>query len=778
MFSTLDLQSGYHQIHIRQEDRAKTAFRLSTPIEGTSYFEWCVMPFGLKNAPPTFQRYMSLVLKECVGYCEVYMDDIIIYSDTMEEYVEHVKKVLCTLREARLKVKKNKCTFGQTTVEFLGHVLKNGRIWMRPEKQKAIQDWREPLTIAKEVRQFLGLASYYRNYVPQFATMAAPLIALTRKRATISWSWEVQEAFKKIKEALSQNIGRTCWNSVLPTRVTTDASGIGLGAILEQKHGEEWETVAVWSRGLNACQRNYSILDKEWLAILEAVTRVWRHWLVGHEFEIHTDHAPLVQILTKKAEELTPRQLQWLERLEPFAYTIKYIRGQENVVADALSRAADTLSVNTIEFNAAPAFSLSVTDVAEAVTQDAFYKDALEDETIRMQLQLNRRNDLLYTQREQLCIPADRVLRFKLVLEHHDQAYAGHWSIDKTLALLNRHYYWPSMQHDVQEVVETCGVCQRAQIQKKSDRAPIRFIEAHYPWEVVTVDFVSGFAPTRRKHTAICVICDRFTRTMHAEPCHDHATAKDTAKIMIKRLFSPHGCPRVLISDRGTQFDSELWRHFWNMIETRVHLATTHHPQTNGLTERMNRTLIGLIRKVAQLRKHKWDELLPLLEFAYNQIPNSTTGIAPFEAQQGYLPSVPTSLLAVATSSHKKTKGIASFVEEIRQAYNRIHALVTENEERQQRQIKDREDKNRKAEQFYVGDEVLVYWEPFGAYTQQPRKQRFRYQGPFKVKEVRAPHCVGLEGLPEKMPLMINVEYIHLFKRAYTQELQELRGEA
>ena len=161
------------------------------------------------------------------------MDDIIIYSATLEAHKNHVRLVLQTLADAQLKVKLDKYTFGQETVEFLGHVLKDGKIWMRPEKQKAIQDWRELLTTAKEVRQFLGLASYYRNYVPHFATTAALLIALTRKRATITWTWEVQQAFHSIKKSLSRNIGRVCWDGNLSTRITTDASGVGLGALLE-----------------------------------------------------------------------------------------------------------------------------------------------------------------------------------------------------------------------------------------------------------------------------------------------------------------------------------------------------------------------------------------------------------------------------------------------------------------------------------------------------------------------------------------------------------------
>ena len=213
------------------------------------------------------------------------------------------------------------------------------------------------------------------------------------------------------------------------------------------------------------------------------------------------------------------------------------------------------------------------------------------------------------------------------------------------------------------------------------------------------------------------------------------------------------------------------------MLGTRIHLATTHHPQSNGLTERMNRTLIGLIRKVTQYKKHEWDELLPMLEFAYNQTPNSTTGVAPFEAQQGYLPVIPSMLLAAARWKGDKSRGAQEFVKEIRQRYDLIHKAIREAEVKAQEASEVRENKTRKAPEYFVGDDVLVYWEPFLTYSTQPRKQRLRYQGPFEVLEVKHPHCVRLKGLPEKMPDLINVEYVHLYKRSHEPELKMLRGE-
>ena len=776
VFTTLDLQSGYHQIWIRNEDVPKTAFRLMTPVRGSSHYEWKVMPFGLKNAPPTFQRYMSFILKDCTEYCEVYMD-IIIFSKNIEEHKGHLKSVLETLRNVELKVKLSKCSFGKAKVDFLGHVLHDGQIWMQPNKQQMIINWKEPLKTAKEIRQFMGLASYYRNYIPDFATIAEPLIALTRKRSTIQWTWEVQQAFQQIKTIIGNTISRQAWDSNRRTRITTDASGTGLGAIMEQAYGSEWRTVAVWSRTLNTCQRNYSILDKEWLAILEAVTRIWKHWLIGKEFEIFTDHAPLCHILTKKAEELTPRQIRWLKRLEPFSYTIKYLKGGENVVADALSRnPQEEFKVELIEVTPMK-FQIHKDEILQAIQEDALYQDILQEEILRIQLGLQYEDGILFTQEGQIYILDNPLLRYKLILEFHDQPFSGHWDERRTLQLLQRQYYWPTMNHDIHEVVSMCEPCQRAQISCVKDQAPIRYIEAQYPWEIVTIDFVSGFAMTRRKHSAICVICDRYTRMVHMESCIDHATAKDTAKIALRQIFARHGCPRIIISDRGTQFDSELWKYLWNFMGTRIHLASTHHPQTNGLTERMNRTLINMIKKMTQDLPHEWDMLLLLFEFVYNVTPNSSTGIAPFIANQGYLPATPASLLAATCNAVKTTQNVQQFITKIRKEYMKIHKHIMEQEQKNKEQIQKRWQNKRGHPQYHIGDEVLVYWPPFETYNIKPRKQRFRYEGPFKVTNVFHPHCVQLEGLPPKMPTTINVEYIHLYKQTTNPTLRALRCE-
>ena len=211
---------------------------------------------------------------------------------------------------------------------------------MDEKKQDAITRWKTPLSDTKQVRQFVGLASYYRAFIPNFSTIMEPLTTLTRKRSKFAWTWEAEQAMQRIQEQMANVSECWVWNEDRATRVITDASGVGAGAILEQwDEGQgAWVMIAAWSRVLTPCQRRYSVTDKEWLAVVESVTRVWKHWLLGREFEICTDHAPLRQLLTTKGEDFTYRQLRWFEKLEPYSFRVQYIRGKDNQAADALSR--------------------------------------------------------------------------------------------------------------------------------------------------------------------------------------------------------------------------------------------------------------------------------------------------------------------------------------------------------------------------------------------------------------------------------------------------------
>ena len=695
--------------------------------------------------------------------------------------MQHVSRVFRTLADAQLKAKLAKCVFGVRTVEFLGHVISQGRISMDPSKRQAIVSWGTPLTSPKQVRQFMGLVSYYRNFVPHLATLAEPLTRLTRKRVRMEWGWEAENAMEGLKKAIMRAEELTTWSETLPTRVTTDASEVGMGAILEQMHGEgQWKIVASWSRKLTTCQCRYSTTDREWLAVVECITRVWKHWLLGREFELRTDHAALKEILKRKGEDFTHRQLRWYERLEPYAFTVAYVKGKDNVVPDALSRTPSFYAVNAIELCPKEAKMICAEDLRAAIQEDRKYQEVLDDEGLQKQLGVVKQDDMLVTETGQVCVPCDRVLRFKLALEAHEPMFAGHFSSEKTLAQLRRHWWWPHMTSTVEKVVVQCPMCQCDAVKKRRDEGPIHPIPASAPWEVVTIDFISGFAPSmRNRHTACCVVCDRFTRMIHLESCRDHATARETVGMVMRMIIARHGCPRIIISDRGTQFDSELWAEVWRMLGTKVAMASTHHPQTNGLTERCNRTLLSLIRKYAHMYPQRWAEFLPLFEFAYNSAVHSITRVSPFRAEKGYDPLIPATLLTTELQlGDQSDQAMNEHVNALKRAIKQIHTIVKHNETCARIQTTHRENMRRGKPIYHVGDEVLVYWPPFRPYADVARKHRLRYIGPFRVTNVPNANVVELLGLPERMPRTINTEYIHLYNRDTDSITASMRASA
>jgi hypothetical protein len=341
VFSKIDLRSGYHQIRIKEQDVHKTAFRTRY-----GHYEFRVLPFGLTNAPATFMRLMNDIMRPLLDKCVVvFLDDILVYSRNHREHQQHLRRVLNILRENRLHAKLNKCEFGKTSVEFLGHVLSADGVRTDPNKIKVIESWPAPSNL-NELRSFLGLASYYRRFIRGHSKIAGPLIRLTKKDVPFIWTKEEQGAFETLKRALVTAPVLRSPDPALPYTVTTDASDFAVGAVLSQDDGTGDRPVAFTSSTLNATRQRYSAYDKEMFAILEAL-RVWRPYLAGKPFTIVTDHAPLQHLQSQAA--LSPRQARWLDRLAEYQFAIVYKPGRFNTVADALSRRpTDTKEANTI----------------------------------------------------------------------------------------------------------------------------------------------------------------------------------------------------------------------------------------------------------------------------------------------------------------------------------------------------------------------------------------------------------------------------------------------
>ena len=326
-FTALDLASGYHQFPVNERDRHKTAFRTSNGL-----YEWKVMPFGLANAPSIFQNAMNTILKVHIaaGYCLVYLDDILIFSPSMKDHILHVDAVLATLDSASLYCQPAKCLWAQTELKYLGHIISAKGLQPDPSKVAVVKDWPRPLDKG-QLRSFLGLTNYFKKFIPHYSTLAAPLTHLT-KDIPYEWTSSQDSAFTALKACLINAPTLAIPDDSLTFQVYTDASISGVGGVLIQ----DGRPLAYCGRKLIPAEVNYSTTEQELLAIVYA-TQQWRHYLEGPQWQLHTDHQPLVWIRTQPS--LSRRQTRWLEWLSRFHIEFCYIPGKQNVLADALSRA-------------------------------------------------------------------------------------------------------------------------------------------------------------------------------------------------------------------------------------------------------------------------------------------------------------------------------------------------------------------------------------------------------------------------------------------------------
>ena len=391
------------------------------------------MPFGLTNAPSTFMRLMNHVLRSFIGkFVVVYFDDILVYSKTLDDHVKHLHAIFSVLKEHKLYANLKKCAFCMESIVFLGFVVSLHGISVDEDKVKAIKDW-STCRNANEVRSFHGLASFYRRFVKDFSSIAAPLNELVKKNAVFKWGDVHEKAFNMLKDKLI-NAPLLCLpNFDKVFEIECDASGIGIGAVLMQ----DSKPIAYFSEKLSGAALNYPTYDKELYALVRTL-QTWQHYLWPKEFIIHSDHESLKYL--KSQGKLNKRHAKWLEFIETFPYMIKYKSGKENIVADALSRRYALLtSLQTKLLGFEFIKDLYVNDVEFSQVWNACSKCAHGE---------YYRHDGFLFKKNKLCVPICS-LREMLVRETHGGGLMGHFGVHKTLDILHEHFYWPNLKHDV-----------------------------------------------------------------------------------------------------------------------------------------------------------------------------------------------------------------------------------------------------------------------------------------------------------------------------------------
>ena len=572
----------------------------------------------------------------------VYLDDILIFSNSEREHLGHIRQVLEILRKNKLFAKPRKCEFAKDGVSFLGHRVSAEGVATEEDKVATIKNWPTPTKVT-DLRSFLGLATYYQRFVANFASVALPLTALLKKDTSFVWAEPQVTAFNALKSALSSAPVLRVVDPKLPFVLHTDASGRALGAVLSQGEGDDCHPIAFTSRTLADAETRYPVHEKELLAVIHSLKH-WRHYLLGSRLTIHTDHHSLKFIKTQAT--LSQRQARWLETLEDFDYEIVYQQGKTNVVADALSRVRSDLNELTlVVIDSDLATLLKTAYSKDPATADLLRKVTAADPTVK---DFTLRNGLLYVakDRELLYIPADPDLKKKIFSDCHDSATAGHLGLEKTLDFIRRSFFWPSLATEVKAYVSSCLACQR---NKPSNAVPAGLLQPleipDNPWDCVSMDFVVQLPRTARGFDAIFVVVDKLTKYAHFIPTTTDVTADTTARLFFDNIFTYHGLPIKIVSDRDAKFTSNFWQGLFALLGTKLAMSTAFHPQTDGQTERMNRTLEQMLRFYVSYRQDDWDLYLPTCQFAVNNAKQASTGETPFYLNHGRHPGLPHTLL-------------------------------------------------------------------------------------------------------------------------------------
>jgi len=756
-FSTLDLASGYWQVEMDQSDKEKTAF--STPF---GLFQFNVMPFGLCNAPSTFQRLMEMVLAGLHwSTCLVYIDDIIIFSCNFNQHLERLEEVLQRLQSAGLKLKPSKCHLLQTRVHYLGHVLSKDGVETDPDKISCICSWPAPVN-AGELRQFLGIATYYRRFVKQFARIAAPLHRLTTKGNAWSWTPECEAAFQTLKHCLSQAPILSFPRFDHQFIVDADASGRGLGAVLSQVVDGKEQVVAYASRVLTKAERQYAATRREMLALVWSLSH-FRPYLYGRPFVVRTDHRALQWLHSFKHPE--GQIARWLQTLAEYQFTVEHRQGSEHSNADALSRRPNShtdesclvtapLQVDPIS-SWAPRWTL--TEIQEAQQSDPVlgtFAQWMEAGTVPdvFPRQSSRTLQNLWGQRQNLVLEDGVLYRqwldvpgkgshshLQLVLPHqlipavlsalHDCPGGGHLGVTKTLAKVQSRFYWPGQRKDVEDWCRTCTRCASRKSPTHPNHAPLQSELTGTPMQRVAMDILGPLPETDRHNMYILVISDYFTKWSEAIPL-PNICAETVAREFVHRFVCQFGAPDSLHTDQGKNFDSMLIKEVCRLLGIDKTRTTAYHPQSDGLVERLNRTILGMLSTVLEEDFRDWDLRLPLIMLAYRTSVQETTGASPFSLMFGREARLPIDVMfglptgQIPTSPNQYALTLRHNLENI---YHKVRTRMGLKQSRQ----KELYDQKTKGAPFKTDDLVWLFCPavPRG----KPRKFHCPWQGPYRV---------------------------------------------
>jgi len=664
VFSKIDLQSAYHQIELDPKSRDITAF-----ITHLGLFRFKKLPFGLASAPAVFSRVLTKVLSGCNNTIS-YFDDILIYGSTQQDHDRALQKVLHQLQQYNLQVNNDKCIYNAKEVTFLGRKLSKDGITVPEDTLKAIQDIAEP-TSKTEMRSLIGLLSFFRNFVKNFSIVASPLYELIKEQSVFKFGENERDALRKLKEEIKNSRALEFFNTdpAVKTVLSTDASGVGVGACLLQVVSGKEKPICFISRKLSSAEKNYSSSELEMLAVVWAVDRL-RQFLYGREFVLRTDHLALKGIFSGKSKKgHSARVNRWASKIMEYKFTVEYIKGSSNLVCDALSRFPCEHAVNPDEFNFSVALiydnkSITYSELKEATKEDQllttiktliannwqqispFSNELLPFSRVKDELSIN---EGVVLRGDKIIIPTslqDRLLRL---------AHTSHMGIAKTKSRIRQNYWWPEMDKQIEEFVRDCNCCRTI-----CRDSPVQITDwSTKPWSKLFMDIAGPKFDVDGKRFYIVGLVDDHSKYVFCKI----VSSIETIRVIevLEEAFDIFGLCNTLVTDNGVQFTSYQFSEFLQKLGI-VHVkSATYNPQANGAIERVNRNfkkvLLNNRSKLNEINRHLHQYVLD-----YNNTCHSTTDVSPSSLLLQYTPRTNMSILLPESSTSSEIRKIQNKV--------------------------------------------------------------------------------------------------------------------